>query len=59
MLESLTQEGNEGERMGLGRGVETVTHSRFTSEHFYLETPKGNNQIREGMALARFLSLLF
>lgn len=45
--------------MGLGGGVETVTQGRFTSEHFYLETPEGNNQIGEGMALARFLSLLF
>ena len=45
--------------MDLDGGVETVTHSTFTFEHFYFETPEGNNQVGERMALARFLSLLF
>lgn len=57
MLESLTKKGNVGERMDLGGGVEMVTHSPFTFEHFYFETPEGNNQVGEQMALARLLSL--
>lgn len=60
MVESLTKTENVEERTALGGGVGGVTHSTFTFEHFYFETPKGitegNNQVEEGMAWVRFLS---